>query len=166
MGINFIDTANMYGNGESESHIGDALKGKRNEAIIATKFHLTNLAGESPRDRIMKNVEESLTRLQTDVIDLYQIHFIPHGMPHAEYLEPLNDLVTQGKVRYIGECNYSGWRHADGEPGSGGGWFGAVRIGAEQLQPHAPAGGDGASGVLHGATISASCRTSRSPEDG
>ena len=123
VGINFIDTANMYGNGESESHIGDALKGRRNEAIIATKFNLTNLAGESPRDRIMKNVEESLTRLQTDMIDLYQIHFIPHGMPHAEYLEPLNDLVTQGKVRYVGECNYSGWRHADvNRAAEEGGW--------------------------------------------
>ena len=61
LGINFIDTANMYGNGESEAHIGEALKGRRDEAIIGTKFNLTNLAGESPRDRIMKNVEESLT---------------------------------------------------------------------------------------------------------
>ena len=113
VGINLIDTANIYGNGESEVHIGEALRGRRNEAIIATKFNLNSLDGESPRDRIMKNVEESLTKLQTDVIDLYQIHFIPHGLPHEEYLEPLNDLITQGKVRHIGECNYSGWRHAD-----------------------------------------------------
>ena len=113
VGINLIDTANIYGNGQSEEHIGDALRGKRHEAIIATKFNLTNLDGQSPRERIMQNVEESLAKLQTDVIDLYQIHFIPHGVPHEEYLEPLNDLVAQGKVRYIGECNYSGWRHAD-----------------------------------------------------
>lgn len=113
VGINLIDTANIYGNGESEVHIGEALRGRRNEAIIATKFNLNSLDGESPRDRILKNVEESLSKLQTDVIDLYQIHFIPYGVPHEEYLGPLNDLVTEGKVRYVGECNYSGWRHAD-----------------------------------------------------
>tara|TARA_A100001037_G_scaffold25361_1_gene20714 strand:- start:40192 stop:41181 length:990 start_codon:yes stop_codon:yes gene_type:complete len=113
LGINFLDTANIYGNGESETHIGEALKGKRNEIIIATKFNLTNLNDESPKARIYKNVEESLRKLQTDVIDLYQIHFVPNDIPHQEYLEPLNDLVIEGKVRYIGECNYSSWRHAD-----------------------------------------------------
>ena len=115
VGINFIDTANIYGNGESEIHIGEALKGKRDQAIIATKFNLNNLDGGDPRDRINQNVEESLTKLQTDVIDLYQIHFIPYLVPHEEYLGPLNDLVTEGKVRYIGECNYSSWRHADAD---------------------------------------------------
>ncbi len=115
VGINFIDTANIYGNGESEVHIGAALKGKRDQAIIATKFNLNNLDGGDPRERINQNVEESLTKLQTDVIDLYQIHFIPYGVPHEEYLEPLNDLVTEGKVRYIGECNYASWRHADAD---------------------------------------------------
>ncbi len=115
-GVNLIDTANIYGGGQSEVHIGAALKGKRHKAIIATKFNLNNLEpGESPRHRILKNVDESLAKLQTDVIDLYQIHFIPYQIPHEEYLEPLNDLVAQGKVRYIGECNYSGWRHADAD---------------------------------------------------
>lgn len=113
VGINFIDTANIYGGGQSEVHIGEALRGKRDEFIIATKFNLNGLNGESPRDRIFRNIEESLAKLQTDVIDLHQIHFIPHGIPHEEYLEPLNDLVAEGKVRWIGECNYSGWRHAD-----------------------------------------------------
>ncbi len=113
VGINLIDTANIYGGGQSEVHIGEALRGQRNDFLIATKFNLNSLDGESPRDRIMKNVEESLTKLQADVIDLYQIHFIPHGVPHEEYLGPLNDLVKEGKVRYVGECNYSGWRHAD-----------------------------------------------------
>lgn len=113
LGINFLDTANIYGNGESEIHIGEALKGKRSEVIIATKFNLTNLNGESPKSRIRKNIEESLGKLQTDVIDLYQIHFVPDGIPHEEYLEPLNELITEGKVRHIGECNYSSWRHAD-----------------------------------------------------
>ncbi len=114
--INLIDTANIYGGGQSEVHIGEALKGKRDQAVIATKFNLNGLEpGESPRDRIVRNVEESLSKLQTDVIDLYQIHFIPYGVPHEEYLGPLNDLVTEGKARYIGECNYSGWRHADAD---------------------------------------------------
>lgn len=113
VGINLIDTANIYGGGQSEVHVGEALRGVRGDFLIATKFNLNGLNGQSPADRIRANVEESLAKLRTDVIDLYQIHFIPHGIPHEEYLEPLNDLVTQGKVRYIGECNYSGWRHAD-----------------------------------------------------
>jgi len=113
VGINLIDTANIYGGGQSEVHVGEALRGVRGDFLIATKFNLNGLNGQSPADRIRANVEESLAKLRTDVIDLYQIHFIPHGIPHAEYLEPLNDLVAQGKVRHIGECNYSGWRHAD-----------------------------------------------------
>ena len=113
LGINFLDTANIYGNGESEIHIGEALKGKRNDVLIATKFNLTNLNGESPKSRIQKNIEESLRKLQTDVIDLYQIHFVPNDIPHEEYLEPLNELIVEGKVRHLGECNYSSWRHAD-----------------------------------------------------
>lgn len=113
VGINLIDTANIYGGGQSEVHVGEALRGVRGDFLIATKFNLNGLNGQSPADRIRANIEESLAKLRTDVIDLYQIHFIPHGIPHAEYLEPLNDLVAQGKVRHIGECNYSGWRHAD-----------------------------------------------------
>ena len=113
LGINFLDTANIYGNGESEIHIGEALKGKRNDVLIATKFNLTNLNGESPKSRIQKNIEESLRKIQTDVIDLYQIHFVPNDIPHEEYLEPLNELIVEGKVRHLGECNYSSWRHAD-----------------------------------------------------
>lgn len=113
VGINLIDTANIYGGGQSEVHVGEALRGVRGDFLIATKFNLNGLNGQSPADRIRANVKESLAKLRTDVIDLYQIHFIPHGIPHEEYLEPLNDLVAQGKVRYIGECNYSGWRHAD-----------------------------------------------------
>ena len=113
VGINLIDTANIYGGGQSEVHVGETLRGSRGDFLIATKFNLNGLNGQSPADRIRANIEESLAKLRTDVIDLYQIHFIPHGIPHEEYLEPLNDLVAQGKVRHIGECNYSGWRHAD-----------------------------------------------------
>ncbi len=115
-GINFIDTANGYGGGESEVHIGEALKGgKRNDVILATKFNLSKLEGQSIRDRINQEVEISLGKLQTDYIDLYQVHWPPEEASHEEVLEPMNDLIKQGKVRHIGECNYSGWRHAQSD---------------------------------------------------
>ena len=112
VGINFIDTSNNYGQGQSEVHIGEALKGRRDEAIIATKFNLNRLEDESIPARINRCVDESLAKLQTDHIDLYQIHWPVHGLPHEEVLGPLNELVKAGKVRYIGECNYSSGRHA------------------------------------------------------
>ena len=114
LGINFIDTADRYGEGQSEVHIGEALlkDGRRKDAIIATKFNLNNLNGKPVRDRIMESVETSLKKLQTDYIDLYQIHFPVPGLSQEEVLEPLSQLVKDGKVRYIGECNYAGWRHA------------------------------------------------------
>jgi len=112
-GINFIDTADMYGGGQSEIHIGEALKnGRRKEAILATKFNIAKLEGESIKDRINRKIDESLAALQTDYIDLYQIHFPGNDVPQEEILGPLNDVVASGKVRYIGECNYAGWRHA------------------------------------------------------
>ncbi len=112
VGINFIDTADSYGDGRSEAHIGEALKSRRKEAIIATKFNIANLDGESIKDRVNRSIDSSLTALQTDYVDLYQLHFPSPDVPQEEILGPLNDLVTAGKVRYIGECNYSGWRHA------------------------------------------------------
>ena len=115
VGINFIDTSNNYGRGQSEVHIGEALKGRRDEAIIATKFNLNRLEGESIPDRINRCVDESLGKLQTDHIDLYQIHWPVRSLPHEEVLGPLNDLVQAGKVRYIGECNYSSGRHAQSD---------------------------------------------------
>lgn len=111
-GINFIDTANIYGDGRSEVHIGKALGPRRNEAILATKFNLAQLNGESIQDRITSSIDASLAALQTDYIDLYQLHFPVNDLPQEEVLGPLNDLVTAGKVRYVGECNYAGWRHA------------------------------------------------------
>ncbi len=113
-GINLIDTAPSYGQGQSEVHIGEALKGRRKEALIATKFDFSKQEG-SVRDHILKNVDVSLKKLQTDYIDLYQIHALPPHISHEEVLEPLNELVQQGKVRYIGECNYAGWRHAQAD---------------------------------------------------
>jgi aryl-alcohol dehydrogenase-like predicted oxidoreductase len=112
VGINFIDTANIYGDGRSEEHIGEALGPRRKEAILATKFNVAQLNGETIKDRVNRSVDASLKALQTDYIDLYQLHFPDFDLPQEEILGPMNDLVVEGKVRYIGECNYAGWRHA------------------------------------------------------
>ncbi|PZC45414.1 MAG: putative oxidoreductase [Chloroflexi bacterium] len=112
VGINFIDTADVYGGGRSEVHIGDFLKSHRKEIILATKFNIANLEGESIKDRVNRSIDSSLAALQTDYIDLYQLHFPNADLLQEEILGPMNDLVTAGKVRYLGECNYSGWRHA------------------------------------------------------
>lgn len=113
-GINFIDTAAIYGQGDSEAFIGAAIQARREQFIIATKFHLMKLAdGESVRQRIRSHCEASLTRLRTDRIDLLQIHFVTPGIPQEEILRALDDLVKEGKVRYLGTCNYSSWRMRD-----------------------------------------------------
>jgi aryl-alcohol dehydrogenase-like predicted oxidoreductase len=120
-GINFFDTANAYGDGASEEHLGNALAGRRNEAVIATKFKLSDhgagddRAGETVRQRIMTSIDGSLRRLRTDHVDLYQLHHPEPDVPHEEILEPLADLVSAGKVRYIGESNYAAWRHAQSD---------------------------------------------------
>ena len=116
-GINFFDTANMYGRGLSEERIGKALKGIRQDVIIGTKVGLemgdgTNDRGAS-RYHIMQQVEDSLRLLQTDYIDLYQIHRPDPNTPIEETLRALDDLVHQGKVRYIGGSNYNGWQTAE-----------------------------------------------------
>ena len=113
-GINLIDTANIYGGSLSEEYIGKALKGKRDEALIATKVagnmgEGPNLAGLS-RQHIMSEVENSLRRLQTDYIDLYQTHFVDPETPIEETMRALDDLVRQGKVRYVGCSNYAPWQ--------------------------------------------------------
>lgn len=113
LGINFIDTAIMYGQGQSESHIGHALAGNRHQWVVATKFNLGQLRPEeSVRTRILQHCETSLQRLRSDYIDLYQIHFHTPGVDEEEILAVLADLVLAGKVRWIGECNYAAWRHA------------------------------------------------------
>jgi aryl-alcohol dehydrogenase-like predicted oxidoreductase len=109
-GINFIDTADVYSRGESEEIVGKALKGRRENVVLATKFHGTmgadaNQAGNSRR-WIMREVEASLKRLQTDWIDLYQVHRWDPWTDHEETLGALSDLVNQGKVRYIGSSTY------------------------------------------------------------
>ena len=113
-GINFVDTANAYSNGDSERYIGDALKDKRNDVVIATKVSSRmadgpNQAGNSRR-HIIQEVEASLNRLRTDYIDLYQIHWWDPQTPIEETLSALDDLIHQGKVRYIGCSNFNAWQ--------------------------------------------------------
>ncbi len=114
-GINFIDTANVYSFGESETMLGKAIKGRaRDELIIATKVRgqmseEVNNIGLS-RHQIMRSVEASLKRLDTDYIDLYQIHGFDPLTPLDETLRALDDLVHQGKVRYIGASNLAAWQ--------------------------------------------------------
>ncbi|MEV0402458.1 aldo/keto reductase [Actinoallomurus sp. NPDC050550] len=105
-GINFVDTADMYSAGESEEIVGKALKGRRDDVVLATKVHFPmgegrNRGGNSRR-WIIKEVEESLRRLQTDWIDLYQIHRPDHTTDIEETLSALSDLVHQGKIRAFG----------------------------------------------------------------
>ena len=116
-GINFLDTANVYGRGSSEEIVGKALKqsGKRGQIFLATKVHHRmddndiNAFGNSRR-HIIAECEASLKRLQTDYIDLYQIHRPQSDIPIDETLRALDDLVKSGKVRYIGTSTYSSWQ--------------------------------------------------------
>jgi aryl-alcohol dehydrogenase-like predicted oxidoreductase len=110
-GINFIDTADVYGQGESEEIVGKALAGgRRDDVILATKFH--GAMGEDPnrqgnsRRWIMRAVEDSLRRLGTDWVDLYQVHRLDSRTDIEETLSALSDLVHQGKVRYIGASTF------------------------------------------------------------
>jgi aryl-alcohol dehydrogenase-like predicted oxidoreductase len=109
-GINFIDTADVYSAGESEEIVGKALAGRRDDVVLATKFHGT--MGEDPnrtgnsRRWIFQEVENSLRRLKTDWIDLYQVHRPEPDTDIEETLGALSDLVHQGKVRYIGSSTY------------------------------------------------------------
>jgi len=101
-GVNFFDTAEGYGAGDSEVVLGRALAGRRHEAVIATKVSRSN----SSSDGVRKACERSLQRLQTDYIDLYQIHWPSRTVPPDETMEALEKLRQQGKVRAIGVCNF------------------------------------------------------------
>lgn len=101
-GVNFFDTAEAYGHGTSETVLGKALVGRREEAIIATKVSPRNLASED----LQAACENSLRRLGTDYVDLYQIHWPNHDVPVEETMAALEKLHAQGKVRAIGVCNF------------------------------------------------------------
>lgn len=112
-GINLIDTAPAYGKGASEKIVGRALKehGKRDQVVLATKFGLNqetdNVFRDSRRASILKEIEDSLQRLQVDYIDLYQVHWPDPTTPLAETAETLNELLSQGKIKAIGVSNFT-----------------------------------------------------------
>ena len=112
-GINFVDTANVYSSGESEEIVGQALRGRRDQVVLATKVH--GEMGIGPNDQgnsrvhILREVENSLRRLKTDYIDLYQIHRPDPDTPIEETLRALDQLVSSGKVRYIGSSTFAAW---------------------------------------------------------
>ncbi|PUZ24359.1 Predicted oxidoreductase [Chitinophaga costaii] len=112
-GANFFDTANTYSAGRSEEILGEALKGLRDRVLISTKatFNMGNgpLEQGSSRSQLLKQVEGSLKRLQTDYIDIYHMHGFDANTPVEETLKTLDTLVTSGKVRYIACSNFSGW---------------------------------------------------------
>jgi len=118
LGVNCIDTAALYGGpkGHCETLVGKAIEGQRDKVILATKFGAdsnargSGLKGGGKRDYIVNSVEESLTRLNIDYIDLYQMHFPDHETPIDETLRALDDLVSSGKVRYIGSSNFASWQ--------------------------------------------------------
>ena len=116
-GINFIDTSNVYAQGLSEEYIGRALKCRRDEMLIGTKFgsmrnYGPNLFGGG-RKFVMDSIEGSLRRLGTDYIDLYMIHRPDPRLPIEETLRAMDDIVRQGKALYIGVCNFEAWRMVD-----------------------------------------------------
>jgi aryl-alcohol dehydrogenase-like predicted oxidoreductase len=118
-GITLFDTADVYTRGRSEELLGQALKGRRDRVIIATKFK--SPMGDGPLDRggsrhyLRRAVVASLRRLDTDYIDLYQMHSPDPDTPMEETLATLDDLVHEGKVRYIGSSNFAGWQIADAD---------------------------------------------------
>lgn len=115
LGVTYFDTADSYNDGRSEAYLGEALSalGCRDQVIVATKFG--NRVGNGPNDggasrhHIVRSCERSLRRLQTEVIDVYQVHTPDRNTPQDETLEAMNALMQQGKVRYIGCSNYFAW---------------------------------------------------------
>ncbi len=116
-GINFFDTANNYTNGASETILGRVLGARRKDIILASK--VSNPVGDAPdlqglsRPAILRCVEDSLRRLGTDYLDIYYLHLPDRKTPIEETLATMNDLIEQGKVRYIASSNYSGWQMAE-----------------------------------------------------
>jgi aryl-alcohol dehydrogenase-like predicted oxidoreductase len=122
-GVNLFDTSDSYG--DSEERLGEILQGNRDDVLIATKFgndvrrlgqdNGVDWGARGSRRYVRRAVENSLRRLRTDWIDLYQLHRPDPGTPIEETLSALNDLVSEGKVRYLGHSNFTGWQAADAE---------------------------------------------------
>ena len=117
LGVNFIDTADVYAGSKSEETLGKALRGRRDRFVLATKVR--SKMGDGPNDRgasryhILNGIEASLRRLQSDHIDLYQIHSWDETTPIEETLRTLDDLISSGKVRYVGASNFAAWQLAE-----------------------------------------------------
>ncbi len=117
LGVTYFDTADSYFEGRSEEYLGQALKGKRDRVIVATK--VGNAMGRGPnetgtsRKHLMTAIEDSLRRLQTDYVDVYQIHSPDRHTPVEETMRALDDIVRSGKARYIGCSNYYEWEAAE-----------------------------------------------------
>jgi 1-deoxyxylulose-5-phosphate synthase len=103
-GVNFIDTAAMYGDGLTEEILGRIMQGRRDKLFLTTKVHKG-----VDRESIVSSIDESLTRMKTDYVDLYLIHWPVEGMKPTEMMEALNTVVQSGKARYVGCCNYPAW---------------------------------------------------------
>lgn len=124
-GITLLDVADVYGGGTrglSEERLGAALRGRRDDVVLATKFGMDMQGANGPdwdargsRRYVVRAVESSLRRLDTDWIDLYQLHVPDPGTPIEETLAALDDLVTAGKVRYLGHSNFAGWQLAEAD---------------------------------------------------
>jgi aryl-alcohol dehydrogenase-like predicted oxidoreductase len=123
LGVTLFDTADTYGNrGGSETLLGHVLRGRREDVVLATKFgndmggvYGPDYDARASRRYVRKAVEGSLRRLQTDYIDLYQMHNTDAFTPIDETLEALDELVHEGKIRYVGSCNLDAWQVADAE---------------------------------------------------
>ena len=115
-GVNFLDSANVYNEGRSEETLGNALKGRMDKVVLATKFNFPRKASANrwgaSRYHMMQAVEQSLRRLQTDHIDLYYCHRWDDTTPIEETLRGLDDLIRMGKVTYIGASHYAAWQLA------------------------------------------------------
>ncbi|UAC02018.1 aldo/keto reductase [Dactylosporangium vinaceum] len=113
-GITMFDTADVYSDGASETVLGQAIRGRRDAVLISTKSGLPT--GDGPNDagtsraRLIRSVDAALRRLGTEYIDLYQLHAFDAGTPVEEVVGTLDDLVTAGKIRYLGASNFSGWQ--------------------------------------------------------
>jgi aryl-alcohol dehydrogenase-like predicted oxidoreductase len=120
-GITLLDTADMYGGGRSEEILGEVLAGRRDQVVLATKFghqgadmgYPAAAGAKGGRGYIRRAAEQSLRRLRTDYVDLYQIHTPDPVTPIGETLTALGELIAEGKVRYIGNSNFSGWQLAE-----------------------------------------------------